>query len=44
MIVSSAVTHFIVAKILTSVYDYKFLGIAIASSVHFMVRGVLGTL
>lgn len=44
MIVSSAATHFLVAKTLTSVYDLKFLGIAIASSIHFIVRGVVGTL
>jgi hypothetical protein len=43
MIVSSALTHFCVAKLLTEVYDLKFLGITIASSVHFVVRGFLGT-
>jgi len=42
MIVSSAIIHFLVVKILTSVYDLKFLGIAIASSVHFIVRGAVG--
>lgn len=44
MIVSSAVTHFLVAKTLTSVYDLKFLGIAIASSLHFIVRFVVGVI
>lgn len=43
MIVSSAITHFFVAKVLTDVYDLKFLGITIASSIHFIVRGVVGT-
>jgi len=41
-IVSSAFTHFAIVKVLTDVYDYKFLGICIASSVHFMVRGFVG--
>lgn len=44
MTVASAVTHFLVAKVLTDVYDLKFLGISIASSIHFIVRGVLGTI
>ena len=43
MTMSSALIHFAVAKILCNVYDMKFLGIAIASSLHFIVRAIVGT-
>jgi len=43
MTISSALTHITVAKILCNVYNMKFLGIAIASSLHFVVRAVVGT-
>lgn len=43
MTVSSALTHIAVTKVLCNFYELKFLGIAIATSVHFFVRFAVGT-
>ena len=43
MTMAAALTHIFVAKILCNVYDFKFLGIAIATSIHFVVRAFVGT-
>lgn len=44
MTTSSALVHFSVAKVLCNVYDMKFLGIAIASAVHFVARFLVGVM